>query len=97
MYKITASFPALENYGLTSQIRRAASSINANLMEGSARQTNKEFKQFIYVSRGSANELIYHIMLARDLGYIKPETANKCIEELHGISKMLNGLLKTLN
>lgn len=96
MYKITTSFPKEELYGIVAQIRRAASSINANLMEGAARRTNKEFKHFIYISRGSTSELIYHIMLAKDLGYINPPVADKTINELNEINRMLNGLLKNI-
>jgi four helix bundle protein len=96
MYKITKSFPKDETYGLISQIRRSAASINANLMEGGARKTNKEFEQFIHIARGSVQELIYHIMLSRDLEYISENIAKKCIDELHQIGKMLNGVLNNI-
>lgn len=96
MYKITASFPREELFGLTGQIKRAAASINANLMEGCARKTNGEFRQFIYVSRGSAEELVYHLVLARDLHYIQEDIAEKCIKEIKEIGKMINGLLKVI-
>ena len=95
-YKLTSKFPKEEQYGLVSQIRRAAYSINSNLMEGAARKTNGEFKQFIGIARGSVGELIYQMMLARDLNYIPGVVGNKCIEELQQISKMLNGLLRGL-
>ncbi|MDR1361494.1 MAG: four helix bundle protein [Rickettsiales bacterium] len=96
MYKITKNFPKDEMYGLISQIKRASGSINANLMEGAARKTNKEFEHFIHISRGSVQELIYHIMLSRDLEYIKNDIAEKCIDELQQLGKMLNGLLNNI-
>ena len=96
MYKITSEFPKEERYGLTSQIKRSSASINANLMEGSARKTNGEYRQFIHIARGSAEELRYHLILARDLNFVSDLIANKCLDELNEISKMLNGLLKVI-
>jgi four helix bundle protein len=97
LYKITHSFPRDELYGITSQIRRAAASINANLMEGAARQTNNEFCRFIYIARGSIEELKYHITLARDLKFISKDSSDKIIDELKQIARMINGLLKVIN
>ncbi|MCL2369497.1 MAG: four helix bundle protein [Alphaproteobacteria bacterium] len=93
MYKITRDFPDTEKYGLTTQIRRASGSINANIMEGAARKTNGEYKQFLYIARGSIEELVYHITLAKDLGYISELIGNRCINELSEMGKMLNGLI----
>ncbi len=70
LYKLTASFPKEELYGLTSQIRRAAASIGANIAEGTGRDTQMELAHFIHIAAGSASELEYHLILARDLGYI---------------------------
>ena len=94
LYRITALFPKEEMYGLTSQIRRAAASIPANIAEGAGRDTQAELAHFLYIAAGSAAELDYHLLLARDLGYIDsgdyPELEN-CITEikrmLHGFSK----------
>lgn len=69
IYKQTQHFPSFELYGLTSQIRRGAVSILANIAEGSERQYKKEFLQFISVARGSWAEVEAYLMLARDLGY----------------------------
>ncbi len=94
LYQITACFPKEEMYGLTSQIRRAAASIPANIAEGAGRETQAELVHFLYVASGSAAELDYHLLLARDLGYIEshdyPELEN-CINE---IKRMLHGFEK---
>jgi four helix bundle protein len=96
MYEVTANFPKEEVYGLTSQIRRAAVSINANIMEGSARKTNNEYRQFLYIARGSIEELTYHMTVAKDLKYMSELVADKCIEELRQMGKMVNGLIKCI-
>jgi four helix bundle protein len=67
-YRLTAGFPKHELFGLTSQIRRCSSSIPANIAEGCGRMGNTEFHRFLQIARGSANELEYHLVLARDYG-----------------------------
>jgi len=96
MYKITTDFPADEKFGLTSQIRRASVSINANIMEGSARKTNNEYRQFLYIARGSIEELKYLIKVATELKYIHNTVGDKCIKELHELGKMTNGLINSI-
>lgn len=96
IYRIATNFPKDETYGLSSQIKRAASSINANLMEGAARNTNKEYKQFIGIARGSAAELIYHLTLVKDLKFIDSTVADDLIDEVRQITRMLNGLQKSI-
>ena len=76
LYKITKNFPADKKFGLISQIRRASSSICANLMEGGHRNNKKEYRQFVGIARGSIGELKYHLLLSKDLGYIKNEQYN---------------------
>jgi four helix bundle protein len=71
LYKLTASFPREETYGLTAQVRRAASSISANLAEGCGRSGEAELARFCSIACGSASELEYHLLLARDLKFIK--------------------------
>ena len=68
VYRFTKAFPADERFGLTSQMRRAASSIGANLAEGSSRGSDTDFARFVQISVGSASEMECHLMLARDLG-----------------------------
>ena len=95
LYDLTKKFPADEKFGLISQIRRASSSICANLMEGSHRNNRKEYRQFVGIARGSVGELKYHILLAKDLGYID-DSYNMFIEEINSISKMLFRLKNSL-
>jgi four helix bundle protein len=73
-YKLTNAFPKSELYGMTSQIRRCAVSIAANIAEGCGKRGNGEFQRFLNIAAGSASELEYHFLLARDLGYLS-ETA----------------------
>ena len=68
-YRFSASFPKAETYGLTSQIRRAAVSIRANIAEGSGRGSRKEYVQFLLIAQGSLKELETHIIIAEKLGY----------------------------
>ncbi len=96
LYQITACFPKEEMYGLTSQIRRAAASIPANIAEGAGRETQAELAHFLYIATGSAAELDYHLLLARDLGYIDSRDyleLENCITE---IKRMLYGFSKTV-
>lgn len=97
LYKITNSFPSEEKFGLISQIRRASASINANLMEGNYRLNIKEFRQFTGIARGSAGELKYHILLAKDLGYVEKKVYEEILQQLTDITKMLYGLANSLS
>jgi len=96
LYKITAHFPDEEKFSLVDQIRRAASSIGANLFEGSYRTGPREFGYFANVSRGSAGELKYFMMLSKDLEYITADKYDYFSNELDEISRMLYGLIKSL-
>jgi four helix bundle protein len=96
IYKISKKFPAEEKFSLIQQIRRAAASICTNLMEGSHRLGRKEFRQFVGIAKGSAGELKYHLLLAKDLGYLPEEQFVVLRSEAEKISKMLNGLAKSL-
>jgi four helix bundle protein len=70
LYGITRTFPKDELYGLTSQLRRAAASVPANIAEGSARGTNKDYLHFLYIARGSLTEAHYFVHLSKRLGYV---------------------------
>ena len=97
VYTETVSFPKEELYGLTSQIRRCAVSIGANIAEGRGKMGNNEFQRFLQIAAGSASELDYELLLAKDLGYLaKPDYA-KIADELSQIRKMLSALLRKVN
>jgi four helix bundle protein len=93
VYKLTESFPKEEIFGLTSQMRRAATSIPSNIAEGAARNSDKEFIQFLHVSLGSLAELETQLLLSRKLGFLKNEQLDGRVER---IRKMLLGLVKYL-
>ena len=89
-------FPSDEKFGLVSQMRRAAVSVNSNLMEGAARNSNAEFKKFICIARGSVSELIYQIMLTDRLGFVDKEETDLLLADARKIARMLNGLLSKI-
>ena len=92
VYKITKIFPKEEQYGLTNQIRRSAISISSNIAEGAARNSNKEFIQFLYIALGSASELETQIIISQNLNYL--EDNSKIIDIIVEIKQMLIGLIK---
>lgn len=96
VYGITASFPADEKFGLVSQIRRAAVSVPSNIAEGQGRLTKGEFKQFLGHARGSVFELETQILLSADLNYIEHSDLKRLMGLISEVSKMLNGLIKSL-
>ena len=96
LYRVTKSFPASEQFGLTSQIRRASASIPANIAEGSGRVGNPEFARFLGIASGSASELEYHLILVHDLNLIDKATYNKLSNELVEVRKMLRTLIARL-
>lgn len=93
LYKVTKNFPKDELFGLTSQIRRAAVSIPANIVEGFARASRKEFIQFLYIATGSLVEVEYYIHLAKDLGYIDEESNKLLLEQHHYVGVLLHKFL----
>ena len=97
IYKITVSFPKEELYGLTSQIRRAAVSILSNIAEGAARNHDNEFRQFLYIALGSGAELETQLTISKELGFLSDEKSQELMNELNSISKMLQGLIKSIN
>jgi len=97
IYKQTQNFPSFELYGLTSQIRRGAVSILANISEGSERQYKKEFVQFLSIARGSLAEVETYLMLSRDLGYMTKEEFVQLEEQRKEIGRLLRGLYRSLS
>lgn len=96
VYKETHSFPREELYGLTSQMRRAAASIAANIAEGCGRDSDADFARFLHIAAGSTSELEYHAILARDLKLLQEPDYEVIYEEVTQIKRMLFAFTKTL-
>jgi four helix bundle protein len=97
LYKRTADFPREEVYGLTSQIRRCGSSIGANIAEGTGRRGHAEFHRFLQMAAGSANELEYHLILSRDLGFLTAHDHDELNDRVVEVRKMLLSLISRVN
>jgi len=96
IYNITKEFPKEELFGLTNQLRRAAVSIPSNIAEGSARNHNKEFIQFLYIALGSSAEIDTQLIISQNLGYITESNLKLLTEKTTDIRSMLIGLIKSL-
>jgi len=94
VYKATNDFPRAEQFGLTSQIRRASGSIPANIAEGCGRASQRELAQFLQVAIGSANELEYHLLLASDLDYLAKDSHRDLDQQLIEVRRMLSSLVR---
>ena len=92
IYRGTHDFPKEERFGLTSQIRRSSASIAANLAEGCGRRSDGEMARFIQISMGSGAELSYHLLLARDLDFLKNAEYSKLNSDLEEVMRMLSAL-----
>lgn len=92
IYKATQSFPKDERFGLTSQIRRASSSIAANLAEGCGRRSDGEMGRFVQIAMGSGAELSYHLLLSRDLEFMNKEQYAELNATVERVMKMLSAL-----
>ena len=93
IYRVTNSFPRDERYGLTSQIRRCSASFAANIAEGCGRRGNGEFHRFLQVASGSASELDYHLLLARDLCFLGNDQYGSLAKQLGELRRMLTALI----
>ena len=96
VYKVTQRFSNEEKFGLTSQIRRSAVSVAANIAEGSKRQHLKEYIQALYIAQGSLSETNYYLLLARDLKYLTNVKSQELFDRSEEIGKMLSGLINSL-
>lgn len=92
VYECTKHFPSDEKFGLTSQIRRVAVSIPANIAEGAARQSDKEFFHFLAIAQGSASELETELLIACKLNYIEKQNYDQLYEQLNTIARKIVGL-----
>ncbi|MBQ4621607.1 MAG: four helix bundle protein [Bacteroidaceae bacterium] len=97
VYQITQSYPKEEIYALTNQMRRCASSIPANIAEGSGRRNVGELTHFLYIALGSASELETFLVISEKLGYLEEENKEVVLELLNEVMKMLVGLIRQLN
>jgi four helix bundle protein len=97
IYSVTKSFPREKTYSLVDQMRRAAISVGMNLMEGALRLGTKEYRQFVGIARGSAGEVCYQLMLARDLHYISEEAYGELRTGYDRVIQMLARLSQSLS
>lgn len=96
VYRVTGRFPRTEVYGLTSQFRRAATSIPLNIAEGSACKTTKEFVQFLYIALRSQYEVVTVIRLSIELGYLTDADAAALEQDIAEVGRLLQGLINSL-
>src|SRR5271157_2031094 len=92
-YRVTNAFPRQELFGLTSQIRRCAASIAANIAEGCGKRGNGEFQRYLNIAAGSASELEYHFLLARDLSFLDEANYRQLNTSVVEVKRMLASLI----
>ena len=97
VYRLTASFPRSEQWGLTSQMRRSVISVPSNIAEGYGRQATGEYRHHLSIGRGSLLELETQVLLSKRLKYLQPSEADSVITEIEQISKMLATLISKLS
>jgi four helix bundle protein len=97
VYKATAGFPMEERFGLTSQVRRCSASIGANIAESCGKRGNAEFQRFLQIASGSASEAEYHLLLARDLGYLTESAHRDLTQQLTPLRRMLTSLMQKVD
>jgi four helix bundle protein len=97
VYRNTESFPKAETYGLTSQIRRAVTSIPANIAEGQGRRLTKEFVYFLANARGSLWELDTHLETSMRLGFLNSDIHEELQSQMDEVGRMLNGLMRSVS
>jgi four helix bundle protein len=96
VYRITTTFPRSEQFGLTSQLRRAAVSVASNIAEGHARSTRGEYRSLLSVARGSAIEVEVQLFLAEQLGYVEAPILCNARQHCDSISRMITNLKRAL-
>ena len=96
VYSATKHFPSDERFGLISQLRRAGVSVVANIAEGQGRNTTGEFQHFLGTAKGSLTELETELMIADDLGYLRPDEARDLPAKCNEVSRLLNGLMQAI-
>jgi len=96
VYRVSSTFPKEELYSLTSQLRRAASSIPTNISEGCGRNSDKEFNQFLNIALGSANETEYLLILSKDLNYISTDIFENLEKQINTLKSKIYKLKEIL-
>ncbi len=96
IYKLVQVYPNSEKFGIVDQLKRAASSVPANIVEGQSRNTTADYLRFLYNARGSLEEVRYFLILSMDLGFISNDAYAQMEEKCTIASKLLNGLIKSL-
>lgn len=97
IYKATKGFPADERFGLTAQLRRAVTSVASNIAEGCGRGSDKDFARFLSIAAGSASEVEYQTLLARDLGYLSEDDYGRLNAHVNEVKRILNSFIQSLN
>ena len=97
VFHLTKNLPVSENYGLTSQVRRSANSVTANIAEAFGRKTNKDKSNFYIIAKGSAFETQSHLFYGQNVGYFDLEKIEQINNEYNNLIHELNKILKTLN
>lgn len=96
IYQVTGHFPSSEIYGLTNQIRRAAVSIPSNIAEGQARNSSREFRQYLGIALGSVAEIETQLIIAREIDYLTSDELTSLLTSIDTIRKMIKSLANTL-
>jgi four helix bundle protein len=97
VYRITNGFPKNELFGLTSQVRRACASVSANIAEGCCRSTDADFARFLVIAMGSASEVDYHLLLAKDLGLLNESQYGPLALSVSEVKRMLTAFIQRLS
>jgi four helix bundle protein len=97
VYKHSRGFPADERFGLTAHLRKSATSVPSNIAEGCGREGERELSRFLSIAAGSASESEYQLLLARDLGYLKPNEHQTLDNQVNEIKRMLRSFIHTLS
>lgn len=97
IYSCTRTFPHEEQFGLVSQLRRAAVSVPSNIAEGKGRSTDRDFRLFLHHARGSLCEIETQLTIAEHLGYLSEATAKELIDRAGEVARIVNGLIRTIN
>ncbi len=97
IYDATEGFPSNEQFGLTSQLRRAAVSVPSNIAEGKAHYSNRDFVRFLRHARGSLAEIETQVLISQQRQYLPTETASRLSQKLDELGRILSGLISSLN